>query len=107
MTHGAGEGETHFKIADFGIGGVTTEEAIRATRRGSRAGALMTSAVRGSYTPVYASPEQMRGCPPDLRDDVHALGVIWYQILTGDLSRGQPGGQGWRTAWSPRAWVST
>ena len=29
--------------------------------------------------------------------DVHALGVIWYQILTGDLARGRPGGKGWRT----------
>ena len=38
----------------------------------------------------------MRGCDPDPRDDVHALGVIWYQILTGDLARGRPSGQGWR-----------
>ena len=39
----------------------------------------------------------MRGCPPDPRDDVHALGVIWYQMLTGDLDRGRPGGKGWRS----------
>ena len=92
-----GEGVTQFKIADFGIGGVAVSQAIKATNRGTSVGAFMTSAVRGSYTPAYASPEQMRGSPPDPRDDVHALGVIWYQILTGDLARGRPGGKGWRT----------
>src|SRR5262249_22479530 len=49
---------------------------------------LLTEAVRGAYTPLYASREQMgrrRGEPVDPRDDVHALGVIWFQLLTGDL----------------------
>src|SRR5262249_43161131 len=32
------------------------------------------------------SPQQIRGERPDPRDDVHAMGVIWYQILTGDPS---------------------
>jgi len=44
--------------------------------------------VRGAYTPLYASPQQMRGEPADPRDDVHALGVIWFQVLTGDLGAG-------------------
>ena len=50
---------------------------------------LLTEAVRGAYTPLYASPEQMarrRDEPADPRDDVHALGVIWYQLVTGDLT---------------------
>jgi formylglycine-generating enzyme required for sulfatase activity len=46
------------------------------------------TALRGSHTALYASPQQMRGEPPDPRDDVHALGVIWYQLLTGDLTTG-------------------
>src|SRR5262249_43298144 len=28
---------------------------------------------------------QIRGQPADPRDDVHALGVIWYQMLVADL----------------------
>jgi hypothetical protein len=45
---------------------------------------------------LYASPEQMSGRGPDPRDDVHAIGVIWYQMVTGDLSRGRPGGSAWK-----------
>src|SRR5262249_10932045 len=32
------------------------------------------------------------GEQPDPRDDVHALGVIWYQLLTGELNTGPPTG---------------
>ena len=31
-----------------------------------------------------------------IRDDVHALGVIWYQMLTGNLNAERPGGSRWR-----------
>jgi hypothetical protein len=60
-------------------------------RREDRAAVL-----RGAYSPLYASPEQMRGDAPDPRDDVHALGVLWYQMLTGDLTATP--GQGWEQA---------
>jgi molecular chaperone DnaK len=84
------------RIADFGIGGVAAGREIDQTKRGIPPGQLMTAVVRGAYTLLYASPQQVRGLPPDPRDDVHALGVIWYQLLMGDLGAGRPGGKGWR-----------
>jgi tetratricopeptide (TPR) repeat protein len=85
----------HFKIADFGIGGLATRQAITQQTRGTSRGTFLVSALRGSCTPLYASPQQMRGEAPDPRDDVYALGVIWYQMLIGDLTAGRPGGTRW------------
>jgi eukaryotic-like serine/threonine-protein kinase len=92
----ADDGGRQFKVADFGIGGVAVSQAIQQTSRGTTQGEFLTSALHGSYTPLYASPQQMRGDPPDPRDDVHALGVIWYQLLTGDVRAGRPSGEAWK-----------
>src|SRR5262249_30881795 len=77
------------RITDFGIGGLAAQQVLEQSRdRGASRQELLTDAVRGAYTPLYASPEQKRrrrGEPADPRDDVHALGVIWYQLLSADL----------------------
>jgi len=67
------DGEDRIKLIDFGI----------ASRTGARRltfGKL--SNVMG--TPDYIAPEQVQGKRGDARTDVYALGVILYEMLTGE-----------------------
>src|SRR5262249_37742953 len=75
-----------FKIADFGIGGLSAREALDKLTSGKTSlSERRLDTLLGAYTPLYASPEQMSGELPDPRDDVHALGILWYQLQTGRL----------------------
>ena len=84
-----------FKITDFGIGGLAARKVVQLSQRGVTQGQFLVSVLRGSFTPLYASPQQARGAAPDPRDDVFALGVIWFQLMTGRLDEGRPGGRRW------------
>ncbi len=76
---GKGEGRRLFrsKILDFGIGRILGEDPVEASRL------TMEGAVFG--TPAYMSPEQFAGDPGrvDTRSDVWALGVLGYELLSG------------------------
>lgn len=77
-----------FRITDFGIGAVTAKETLRLESHGqSTHGGRLLTCLRGSHTPLYASPQQRRGAVPDPRDDVHALGVIGFQMFTGKIDQ--------------------
>ena len=59
-------------------------------RGGTPRGEQQRLALRGAHTPLYASPQLARKEPPDPRDDVHALGAIWYQLLKRDPHTAPP-----------------
>jgi serine/threonine protein kinase len=81
--------ERQLRITDFGIGGIAARDMIEGEKLGTWTGAgRLQSYLYGSYTPLYASPQQKAGDPPDPRDDVHALGVIAYQMLTCQMTQG-------------------
>lgn len=65
------DAEGRAKLIDFGI--ATGEEWTHVTREG---------AIVGSSR--YMSPEQVQGRPVDRRTDVYSLGIVMYEMLTGE-----------------------
>jgi TPR repeat protein len=69
------------KIADFGLGGMLATASAEA----AKANGDQSISIAG-YTPFYASFEQFTDCRRKIpSDDVHALGVIWYELLIPQL----------------------
>jgi serine/threonine protein kinase len=58
-------------LIDFGL----------AKHAGFKAGITGTGAIFG--TPYYMSPEQGEGGPVDQRSDIYSLGIVFYEMLTG------------------------
>ena len=87
VASGGRESAAELRITDFGIGGVAVDHMRTSNPVGpSMMTGWLETSLRGSYTPLYASPQQRAGNSPDPRDDVHALGVIGFQMLTGRLT---------------------
>ena len=71
-------------VLDFGIAKLTVE--------GATADTALTQFGGRALTPDYASPEQIAAAPLTTASDVYSLGVILYELLTGErpykLARG-------------------
>ena len=64
------------KVLDFGI-------ARAFKRAGDDHSTVFDAGKLGAMTPQYARSEMMEGDPPDPRDDLYALAVVAYVLLSG------------------------
>lgn len=64
----------HVKVTDFGIAKAVSSSQTR------------TGIILG--TPNYMSPEQINGMEIDGRSDIFSLGIVFFQLLTGQLPFG-------------------
>lgn len=69
------------RVLDFGIARLLSQDDSESTQVADRA-----------FTPAYAAPEQLLGEPISAATDVYALGVILFQLLTGQLPKPKRGG---------------
>lgn len=70
------DGTVKVRLMDFGIGKITAQapDVTGITRQGDIIG-----------TPCYMPPEQLTGTGVDARVDLYAVGVVLYEMLTGQL----------------------
>jgi serine/threonine protein kinase len=66
------------RLLDFGIA------KLLEPGEGAQADTELTRAAGRMLTPLYASPEQLRGEPLTIACDVYALGVVLYELLSGE-----------------------
>ena len=70
------DGADHVKVLDFGIAKVVSDE---------RQVPALTAVGQTLGTLEFMSPEQLRGQKLDGRSDIYALGMMAYEMLTGEL----------------------
>ena len=70
------------KVLDFGLAKAETESSSR----GGAAVATLSATQEGRVvgTPSYMSPEQAEGKTVDTRSDIFSLGIVFYEMLTGE-----------------------
>jgi serine/threonine protein kinase/DNA-binding winged helix-turn-helix (wHTH) protein len=82
------------RVADFGVASMTRPERLREmqiTQHGFSG--EEPSSVAQVGTGMYLAPEVLAGGPPSTAADVYALGIILYQMVTGDFL--EPLSPGW------------
>lgn len=65
--------EGDLKIGDFGLARLLVGRVY------------MNSSTKGMGTPAYMSPELCKGEPQDYRSDIYSMGILFYEMATGQL----------------------
>src|SRR5208337_3699260 len=78
---------SRIKVADFGVAKLMAQAEEGPSQESPTSGSpSLTEAGKVIGTPTYMAPEQIeRPTEVDHRVDIYALGVVFYQMLTGEL----------------------
>ncbi len=94
LLHPTDGGKFTMWVTDFGWGQIESVRALELAKGGPR-GEQQRLAQRGAATSLYACPQQVKKEPVAPTDDVHAIGMIWYQLLRRDPTAAAPFGAEW------------
>jgi serine/threonine protein kinase len=92
-THHSALSTYQAKLTDFGTTGVSAAMISQSCPISSRENAPLVSAatharlVHGSQTSMYMCGELRRGDQLQPHHDIYSLGVLWYQLLIGDVTQ--------------------
>lgn len=76
------------KLSDFGIGQVLSEEALQGmTSTGFTQSVVVGASGVNSGTQLYMAPELFAGTAATAGSDIYSLGVVLFQLVTGDFHR--------------------
>jgi serine/threonine protein kinase len=76
------DGQDFVKVLDFGIAKIVSGDA-------AKKGPALTAFGQTVGTLEFMSPEQLRGHDLDGRSDIYAIGIMAYEMLTGELPFGE------------------
>jgi serine/threonine protein kinase len=77
-------GAAHAKLLDFGIAGLLDDSGYQSDHQ-------LTQITGRRLTPAYAAPEQITGDAVGVASDIYSLGVMLYELATGELPFGKRG----------------